>query len=185
MLKTQRSRCTLSIVTWPLFTVAGCTVTGESYTPPPLPTGGDAAFRLKDPVTVLRVVDGDTIDVDFHGVEESVRFKGIDTPELYSDPPEPFAQQARDFALTHIGTEVDIEFDSHCPQPPEELCRDNTSSHRLLAYVRVADGTDLGARQLAQGLAEVYIFQNEVFDRKAEYLAIEAEAKANHVGQWQ
>ncbi len=176
----------LSRALWALATgLAGCTVSGAPGLPPPPPSGGDAPYALKNPVPVLRVVDGDTIEVDAWGVEELVRFQGIDTPELYSDPPEAYAAEARTFAYNHIGTEVDLEFDSHCPQPPEELCRDSTPSHRLLAYVRVADGTDLGAELLAAGLAEVFIYNGQPFDRRDAYLALEAEAKSNHVGQWQ
>lgn len=47
--------------------------------------------------TLVRVVDGDTIRVIVGGVEERVRYIGINTPELYSGTaatPEPFAEAA-------------------------------------------------------------------------------------------
>ncbi len=135
---------------------------------------------LEDPVPVTRVVDGDTLELTIDGIEETVRLKGLDTPELYSDPPEAYAAEARAFTQAHAGTEVDLIFDSLCGTP--SACRDGYG--RLLAYVRVANGDDLGAEVLAHGLAEVYVFNNEQFDRRSAYEALEAQAQADGLGMW-
>ncbi|MFC1609651.1 thermonuclease family protein [Myxococcota bacterium] len=183
MRRTQHTRtfCGTMVLSW-IGTMA-CTVTGDDHQLPPPAMRGDHVFRLEDPVSILRVTDGDTIDVDFNGQQESVRFKGIDAPELFTDPPEPFAAEARNFVFDHTGSEVDLEFDSHCAAPPE--CRDSTSSRRMLAYIRLADGSDLGARLLEEGLAAVFVFAGQPFDRQSEYEAIETEAQANGKGMWQ
>lgn len=152
---------------------------GNEFIAPPPPFGGDPTTVLQDPVSVLRVKDGDTIDVDFHGTTERVRFKGVDTPEL-SQPAEPYAEEARSYVLSHVGNQVDLIFDSLCVQPPD--CRDTYD--RLLAYIRLADGGDIGAQLISAGLARVYVYQNENFDRKAEYLALQSEAQDAELGIW-
>ncbi|MBI3179695.1 MAG: thermonuclease family protein [Deltaproteobacteria bacterium] len=156
---------------------AGCGVAGDNFAPPP-PSGPRLTIVL--PVAVTAVRDGDTIEVEIEGTPDVVRFKGVDTPELATQ--DPFAQEALDYTQTNVGTEIDLEFDSGCAEPPLLYCRD--SYQRLLAYIRLAGGTDLGADLLGLGLARVYIFQNEDFDRKQEYLDIEAQARDAGVGVW-
>lgn len=162
-------------------------MTSEVYdNPRPIP--GDTVSVLTNPIPVNYVVDGDTIDVDFNGTSERIRFQGIDTPELYpqpdGSPPEPFAEDAKDFVILNIGTEIELVFDSHCPQPPETQCRDSTPSRRLLAYIRTTGDADLGAMLLEQGLARVFIYAGEPFDRVSEYQAFEQQARDAGRGIW-
>ncbi len=139
---------------------------------------------LDDPVPLLRVYDGDTVEVKIGTVTERVRMKGINTPELNlpDGPAEPWAEAALAFSEAHAGNVVQIEFDSGCPSPPLELCRD--AFDRLLAYVRVSNGDDLGAELLSAGLARVFRFNGETFDRLEEYEDLEAEAEADGTGLW-
>lgn len=69
--------------------VAACGSPGGS--PPERPTGPTR------PATLVRVADGDTVRVVVDGVEERVRYIGIDSPELHpSSPatPDPYAEAA-------------------------------------------------------------------------------------------
>jgi len=135
------------------------------------------------PARVLRVIDGDTIEVDFQGVELRVRFSGIDTPEL-GPPAEPWAEDARLVTLqnatpaTMVGLEFDDEACAVIPFP--SACFDFFD--RMLAYVRTSQGYDLNAMLLAGGLARVY--EQADFGRRADYLAIQAQAQAQGVGLW-
>lgn len=140
---------------------------------------------LEDPVRVLRVIDGDTLEIDLDsnddGEPDHVRMKGIDTPELFSDPgPQPFAEAARDYTLSHVGTDVELVFDSGCQTIT--ACRD--AYDRILAYVKLSNGGDLAAQLLSQGLARVYVFHSEQFDRRAQYEALSAEAQDAELGLW-
>jgi len=77
---------------------------------------------------VLRVVDGDTIEVSVGGREEDVRYIGVDTPESVTpgQPVECFGRRASAFNERVVGgREVKLRFD-------REL-RDRYG--RLLAYV--------------------------------------------------
>ena len=165
--------------------LAGCVVSGDDSVIPPRYYGDADAPQLGS-LPVVRVIDGDTIEVDMEGVTERVRMKGVDTPELHPQDnpsvPEPYAEAARAYTSTHVGTEVDLEFDSRCGATPLVGCRD--AFDRLLAYVRIVDGSDLGASLLAEGLARVYVYQGESFDRKALYLELQAQAQADSVGLW-
>jgi micrococcal nuclease len=147
-------------------------------------TAVDAAPDPFDhPARVLRVIDGDTLEVELHGVELRVRLSGIDTPEL-GPPAEPWAEEARLLTLQNAtpATRVGLEFDDDaCATIPfPSSCFDMYD--RMLAYIRTAQGYDLNAMLLAAGLATVY--EQADFDRKADYLTIQAEAQAQGVGIW-
>jgi micrococcal nuclease len=139
--------------------------------PPPAVTEDGAA-------TVVHVLDGDTAIMDIDGAEESVRFLGIDTPEIAhpGEPEECFGPQAaaRTEVLLPPGTAVRLERDLEA--------RDRFD--RLLAYVHRADDD---------------LFVNEVLVREgfADTLSIEpntahettlagarAEARAAGQGLW-
>lgn len=81
---------------------------------------------------VLRVVDGDTIEVELDGREEDVRYIGVDTPETVKPgtPVQCYGPEASEFNHRLVeDRSVRLEFD-------REL-RDDYG--RLLAYVYVGD----------------------------------------------
>lgn len=101
-----------------------------------------------DGITVVRVVDGDTIVVRLPRGDETVRLIGIDTPETV-DPRKPvqcFGKEAseRTKALLPPGTEIRLERDVEA--------RDHYG--RLLAYVHRADGTFVNLALAEEGYAQ-------------------------------
>lgn len=68
-----------------------------------------------DETIVVKIVDGDTIDVSMDGDARRVRLLNIDTPEIGRDgePSECLAEDARVFLerLIPVGTEVTLEYD--------------------------------------------------------------------------
>lgn len=127
----------------------------------------------------IRVVDGDTVVVGFAGRSEYVRLIGIDSPEP-NDPggPECYATEAtahlRD--LAHTGTVV-LFFD------PVQGERDTYG--RLLAYVQIPDGTDLGERMVRDGYAREYTYDTEhPYERVRTYHEAEREAASAQRGLW-
>lgn len=169
--------------------VTGCTQDSDAYAPPSRGDDDDTGTTLDEPVQVLRVIDGDTLEVDLKGVVEFVRMKGINAPELHPDPPgspaQAFATEAKDYVFATVGTQVELEWNSDCKSDPLDDCRDPFD--RLLAFVRLANGADLGALLLERGLVRVYRTPSgtiTAFDRKTEYLALEAAAQSAHLGIW-
>lgn len=171
--------------------VVGC---GPLPEPAPKPDGGPVV-ALTEPVTLDQVIDGDTLQVRRQGQVFRVRLKGINTPEMnFDDParsPEPFAQDAVDYVVTRAGIQVGLEWDSACVDP-FGTCQQGVDGQgcfdrycRTLAYIRLADGRDLAEELLDEGLARVYRFNNELFDRLAVYLDVEDQARQNRRGLWQ
>ena len=101
-------------------------------------TAGPRAFTLLG--TVTRVVDGDTVHVAVAGRDEKVRLIGIDTPEVGQCDAAKATALARQLAQ---GRPVKLVGD------PTQATRDRYG--RLLAYVVLSGGRDLGYQELARG----------------------------------
>ena len=114
-----------------------------------LPGGGaddrGAGGGVEAEAEVLRVIDGDTIEVEVDGATEDVRYIGIDTPEsaIPGEPVECFGKEASAANERLVGGEtVRLVFDAER--------RDHYG--RLLAYV-YAGGTFVNASLVEDGFA--------------------------------
>lgn len=93
---------------------------------------------------IRHVIDGDTV---IFGDGEHVRMIGIDTPELGADgaPEQPGAAAARDWVAVRLGRGTSVLADRD---------QENRDRHgRLLRHLFLADGTNLQAGLLSEGLA--------------------------------
>ena len=122
--------------------------------------------------TVTRVTDGDTIRVRYGTRSDRVRLIGIDAPEVGSC----YASQATTVAERLIA------------HRPVRLIGDATQGRRdrygrLLAYVRLSSGRDLGREVIAAGAAVVYVYSRP-FAKLAAYRSAEATARAARRGMW-
>lgn len=120
-----------------LLVVGSC---GDSGIPTSSPSAGRGAG------VVVRVIDGDTIEVELLGTKERVRLIGVDSPEKTGGlrDPECFGDEATAFmsSLLPMGSPVLLERDVEA--------RDDYD--RLLAYVH-ADGLFVNLHLIEQGLA--------------------------------
>ncbi len=125
---------------------------------------------------VTRVIDGDTLDVRLPaGTVERVRIIGIDSPEMR--PRECYAAQATAAARRLAqGKRVQLVGD------PSQATRDRYS--RLLAYVQLPDGVDLGWKLIAGGYATVYVYGGRPFLRVVAYRSAQAGAREGGFGLW-
>jgi endonuclease YncB( thermonuclease family) len=127
------------------------------------------------PATVTRVVDGDTIEVDFEGKSLDVRLIGIDTPETV-DPSEPvgcYGPAASRFTTNELeGEHVRLEFDV------ERL----DQYERTLAYVWLGDEL-FNETLVARGFATVTTYPPNVkyVDR---FLSAQRDARSHERGLW-
>jgi micrococcal nuclease len=123
--------------------------------------------------TVVKIVDGDTLDVRVSALRrERVRLIGIDTPERGACFFSPASTGARRLAL---GRRVRLVGDR------TQAKRDRYG--RLLAYVSLPNGQDLGRQLILGGYGTVYVF-NRPFNRVASYRAAEAVAQGATAGLW-
>ncbi len=125
-----------------------------------------------DEVSLIRVVDGDTIVVMLENKETTIRYLLIDAPEKYhaNQPEQPFSKEATEMnkQLLESG-KITLEFDEGNRYDKYQ---------RLLAYVYV-DGQRVQDKLLEKGLARVaYIYPpNDRYEndlKKIEEQAIEA-----------
>ncbi|HVL52937.1 MAG TPA: thermonuclease family protein, partial [Vitreimonas sp.] len=128
---------------------------------------------------VLRVVDGDTIQIDRGRGPERVRYIGVDTPETVhpSKPVEWMGNEASDANRALVeGREVVLERD----------VSETDRYDRLLRYVWVRDGADwtlVNLALLARGFAQVSTYPPDV-KYVDLYLATQAAAREQGLGLW-
>jgi micrococcal nuclease len=140
--------------------------------------GGGAAPAGEDgQASVVRVVDGDTVEVRWGAREETVRLIGIDTPETVDprSPVECFGEEAsaRTKALLPAGTGVRLVADV---EPRDRY-------DRLLAYVYRDDGTFVNLALVEDGYASVLTYPPNVA-HEGELTAAAARAREKGRGLW-
>jgi micrococcal nuclease len=123
------------------------------------------ASDAAQPATVVKVVDGDTLDVVVNGGEERVRVFGIDTPErgerCFSEASDRLAQ----LSASRIGMRADV--------------RERDRNGRLLRYVYTNDGVSIDALLIAEGLARAWTEDGALRDA---LVALETETRAAERG---
>lgn len=128
--------------------------------------------------SVVKVVDGDTIQVQVEGQTKAVRLIGVDTPEVV-DPRQPvqcFGQEASDKAHQLLdGQTVRLESD------PTQGDIDRYG--RLLRYVYLSDNTLVNLQMVQQGYAYEYTY-NVPYRKQAEFIAAESQAEQTQAGLW-
>lgn len=152
---------------------------------------GDAIKEcgISTQAVVIRVIDGDTIVVQYPGgKEETVRILGIDTPETedhgnwgneytgISDPSylTEWGHKASEYTQSMVKGKT-ITLTSDCQADLYD------QYGRRLSYVDI-DRNDLGALLISEGYARVYT--EETFDRKSRYLSLQSEAQRTGAGLW-
>lgn len=172
----------LSLLAALLLVVSGCVSLGS----PPLAEGEGRQ------ATVTQVVDGDTVDVRFaDGSRDTVRLLGVDSPELDGrNRPDEFEgvpdTEAGRHCLEGAAHEASAFAERHLAGATVEVVTDPVADRRgdydrLLAYVVLANGTDVNYRLVATGNARVY---DSTFSRSDRYYAAEAEAQEARRGLW-
>lgn len=125
---------------------------------------------------VTRVVDGDTIKVDFNGKEESLRLIGVDTPEsVHPDASKnvPDGKTASDFTKSRLeGKEIAIEFD----------VQERDQYGRLLGYVW-HNGEMFNKTLLKEGYAKVATYPPNV-KYVNDFTKLQEQARNSKKGFW-
>lgn len=127
---------------------------------------------------VVKVVDGDTLDVKINGKVERLRLIGIDTPETV-DPRKSvqcFGIEASNKAKELlIGKSVGLEAD--------ESQGEKDKYGRLLRYVILPDGTNFNLFMIREGYAHEYTY-DEAYKYQAQFKSAQEEAIAGEKGLW-
>ncbi|MBE1551910.1 micrococcal nuclease [Mycobacterium sp. OAS707] len=159
--------------------LAVATVAGASLIP-----AIDQPSAHADPIattaTVLKVVDGDTVDIvdDVRG-RLRIRLLGIDTPETKKPGYTVgcWGPEASEFAkATLLGQRVALITD------PSQGMYDRYG--RTLAFLDKADGWDYSVEAVRAGMARAYVYHNNPSARADEIAVAEQEAKTTGRGLW-
>ncbi|SHI74505.1 Endonuclease YncB, thermonuclease family [Geosporobacter subterraneus DSM 17957] len=133
---------------------------------------GAAATTYK----VLRVVDGDTLEIEYNGAKEKVRLIGVDTPEsVHPDAAKnnEFGEIASIFTKGLLeGKEIELEFD----------VQERDKYGRLLAYVWI-NGKMYNKTLLEEGYAKVATFPPNV-KYVEDFKALQTVARDGNKGLW-
>jgi micrococcal nuclease len=146
----------------------------------PIDRATDAPPRSIEPgsreeATVSRVLDGDTIHVLLDGVDTTIRFIGVDTPETVApgQPIECYGPEASHFTAARLtGGVVELEFDRDLIDPYD----------RTLAYVWLG-GRLFNETLVRRGFAEAKAYPPNTA-HQTQFDAAEASARAAGRGLW-
>jgi len=126
--------------------------------------------------TVVKIIDGDTLEADCEHRLEKIRLIGVDTPEKYHPEKSAqfFSEEAADFTRKMAdGKRIRIDSDAE---------KEDRYGRRL-SYVYLPDGTFLNAELVRQGYG--FVFRRFPFRFLDEFNQLETEARENRRGLWQ
>lgn len=128
---------------------------------------------------VVKVVDGDTIDILVNGKTERIRLLGIDTPETVNTntPIQCYGKEASDKVKSILSGEVFITLESDSSQG------DKDKYGRYLRYVYLENGIMLNRELLMQGYAHEYTY-DKPYKYQQEFRRAESYAKQSNLGLW-
>lgn len=144
----------------------------------PNPAAADAGAQRRSG-TVVRVIDGDTLEVTTRGGTVTVRVVGIDTPETVA-PDQPV--ECGGPAAAKAARELLAGEQVHLTTEPRQGKRDQYG--RLLAYVTLPDGDDFGAVMIRRGHAREATYGAD-YRRQDRYRRLENQARHADRGLWE
>ena len=163
--------CALCVAYWSFFVLdSGRNISGVPETHHREDFPGDKAYRVE------KVIDGDTIRIDYNGQSERVRLIGVDTPEMDNSDKKlrALAKRATKYTEKLLGKRsVYLRFDQDR--------RDRYN--RLLAYVyRASDGLFVNLELVREGYANAFV--KYPFEHKDLFQHHEAQARKARKGIW-
>lgn len=128
---------------------------------------------------VIKVVDGDTAEIAINGQSKTVRFIGMDTPEVV-DPRKTvqcFGREASSRAHELLDNqEVTVIQDA--------LVGDQDKYSRLLAYVFLPNNVLYNQQMIADGYAHEYTYQNQSYKYQDQFRQAQNDAQLQQKGFW-
>ncbi|WP_067432847.1 thermonuclease family protein [Nocardioides jensenii] len=152
----------------------GSTGSGETGTTKPKPKA-----VIRQLARITKVIDGDTVKVRLgNGRRRTVRFIGINTPEVYGGVQCGGPAASRSLKkLLPVGTKVRLRSD------PTQAYADRYG--RDLRYVvKASSGADMNRVQVRRGFAKVYVYAGKPFQLTRSYRNAQAAAKGARLGNW-
>ncbi len=146
-----------------------------------LPSSEETSFPREEGAQtyqVMKVVDGDTMDINIDGQVSRLRVIGIDTPETV-DP----RKSVQCFGIEASNKAKEILTGQYVTVESDPTQGDKDKYGRLLRYVYLPDGTDYGLFMISNGYAHEYTY-NIPYEKQSDYRKAEADARNNDRGLW-
>lgn len=126
----------------------------------------------------VRVIDGDTVEVQVDGDKQTVRLIGIDTPETKAPqkPVECFGLEAT-AKLKELIERREIYLESDPTQ------QDRDRYDRLLRYIFLPNGTNINLEMIRQGYAYEYTY-DVPYKYQTEFENAQFDARNRNLGLW-
>ena len=132
-----------------------------------------------DGFRVLKVVDGDTVEIDYYGQPTKLRLIGLDTPEVV-DPRKPvqcYGREASEHAHQLLdGKSIKLESDP--------LVGETDKYGRKLAYLFLPDGTNFALAMISDGYGHEYTYQSQSYKYQSAFKAAQQVAESAQRGLW-
>ncbi len=120
---------------------------------------------------VLRVIDGDTLELEVGGTKAVVRLIGINAPEKNECLFNEATSLVEKLAIKNVYIFTD------------ESQGEKDKYGRRLVYIKTSSGKDLGNELLRVGLAKEYTYGKD-YDLKSHYIVAQNAAQIEEVGIW-
>jgi micrococcal nuclease len=157
-----------------------------AYQAPP-----DAVLKVRNTATIIRVVDGDTIKVNYGGKTESLRLIGIDAPEnKLSRKAKSEAIASKENLVTIVSIGIDAEkFIKNLVKKGDIVIIEfdiekKDAQGEILGYVFLANGMMLNEEIVRAGYAYVVTTSRNV-KYQERLLKAYSEAKSHKRGLWE
>lgn len=150
----------------------------QDESPLPQEDSTDNSSEVQKGYKVVKVIDGDTIDVDVDGKFERLRLIGIDTPETV-DP----RKKVQCFGKEASNKAKELLFGRFVILESDETQGDRDKYKRLLRYVFLPDGTNFNLYMIAEGYAHEYTYQDP-YKYQFDFKESEKQARENNKGLW-
>jgi len=152
----------------PVQNTSPTTTTTSPASPTIIPTTGAVTTSI-DEVPVVKIIDGDTIDVNIGGVTKRVRYIGVDTPE-------------RDTPFYQVATETNSGLVAGKNVRLVKDTRETDDYGRLLRYVYVGE-IFVNARLVELGYAQAFPYPPDTKYNDL-FATLEQTAKSKYLGIW-
>jgi micrococcal nuclease len=153
----------------------------KTYVTTPVTQNSDWDKYNEKTFTVVKVVDGDTIDIDAPDgkwPDTRIRLLAIDTPETDKSPSGAmyYGKEASEFTTKiALGQKVTVLLD--------KLSKTRDKYDRLLAFIRFADGRILNEELVSQGFAYADTrFPHSYYEK---FMQLEKTAREQKKGLWE
>lgn len=141
-------------------------------------SGQNNERSASESATLIRIVDGDTIEVSLGGAVEKVRLMGIDAPESV-DPRRPVECYGKESSshLSLLLAAPSIYLES------ESTAANRDTYNRLLRYVFTSQGELVNKTMIEDGYAFEYTYDIP-YTRRDEFIRAEHDARKSALGLW-